>query len=646
VKSKRKKIILWTITLLSPLLILGALEGLFRLTGLFVEEPLALVVEKGGTQHLQFNMWVARRYFDPSKTAVPAMAPEVFEAVKSPATLRVICVGGSTTAGFPFDAQVPFPRQLQYLLQQRFPHRKVEVLNAGVSAVNSFTVLDLMPELLELQPDLMIVYMGHYEFYGAYGSASSVSLGKSDDLIRLVLKLQKLRIVQLVKRIVHAAHGPMVQSPPNKPLMAELVRDKEVPLGSEQYRSTMKAFRRNLDQICSLAAEHAVPVFVGTLISNVGDFPPFASATDSTAMRQLAAGRALVGADRLQEAGMRFAEAVAMDSGSAEAWFALGLSLRQRGDTLDASQCLYRAKDRDLMRFRAAAAANDIIREIARARKATVVDIQTWFEERSQGKLIGNNWLVDQLHPDPNGYFQMACCFFQAIDRSGLVGAPDTAFSPGEGPIHITDLDWNIGLLKVHRLMQAWPFLPALAKGKPFVPHGDTLSAKFAAEYLATHEVWSRAHYNLAELYSRRREFDRARREYEAVSMVAPDDPYPYRRIARTYELQADWKNRERALQEALIRSEEKGLILYHIALSQWKQGRLEEATNTMLQAVRLPDLKPDERLKARFFLAGFMSDAGKSAEARQLLTAIINENPGYKPARQFLQSLEKGNKR
>jgi tetratricopeptide (TPR) repeat protein len=272
------------------------------------------------------------------------------------------------------------------------------------------------------------------------------------------------------------------------------------------------------------------------------------------------------------------------------------------------------------MRFRAAAAANDIIREIARARKATVVDIQTWFEERSQGKLIGNNWLVDQLHPDPNGYFQMACCFFQAIDRSGLVGAPDTAFSPGEGPIHITDLDWNIGLLKVHRLMQAWPFLPALAKGKPFVPHGDTLSAKFAAEYLATHEVWSRAHYNLAELYSRRREFDRARREYEAVSMVAPDDPYPYRRIARTYELQADWKNRE--------------------------QGRLEEATNTMLQAVRLPDLKPDERLKARFFLAGFMSDAGKSAEARQLLTAIINENPGYKPARQFLQSLEKGNKR
>jgi len=645
VTDRGKKAAFWAVTLAFPFLVLAILEGLFRLTGWFAEEPFIVPVSKGGKEFLQFNPWVAKRYFDPNRVSVPAVSPETFARVKPAHSFRIFCLGESTTAGFPFDCHVQFPRQLRAILEQAYPDRKVEVINAGISAVNSYTVLDLLPDILKTKPDLVIVYLGHNEFYGAYGSASAISIGRSDALVRFFLKLQKIHVVQMMRRGVQALGRVFASPPSGKTLMGEVVRDQQIPYGSEQYQQTLAAFRTNLGILCGTCREEGVPVFLSTLVSNIRDLPPFMSATSARAAAWLRAMDSLRTLGKNDECLLAGRKAFESDSGSAEALFAFGREQASRGDSLIAAEILFAAKDKDLMRFRASEDVNTIICETARTYNVRVVDILQWFRDRAPLGIPGNEWLCDHLHPTPDGYYEMARAYFEAIALSGLAGPPDSSFHPQEKPYFVTDLDWDIGLLKVYGLMRRWPFKESLLAGREYVPHGDPAATKIAQDYLTVGKVWSRAQYAMADEYIRRKDYASARKQYRAVAMFAPDDPFPYQQVARTYELEQDWENREIALQSALERSSSKGLILYHLAMSQWKQGRLDKACATMEAATVRPELSLEERQNARFYLAGFFNDNGQKEKAKGVLRLILTENPGFAPAKQFLFSLERSGK-
>ncbi len=45
----------------------------------------------------------------------------------------------------------------------------------GISAINSITLRDIIDDVLEENPDLIIIYTGHNEYYGALGPASNIS---------------------------------------------------------------------------------------------------------------------------------------------------------------------------------------------------------------------------------------------------------------------------------------------------------------------------------------------------------------------------------------------------------------------------------------------------------------------------------------
>jgi len=73
---------------------------------------------------------------------------------------RILCIGDSITFGFNVDQPDAYPRQLQRLLEERYPGRRVEIINAGVpgwSWLQGLRFLDLRG--LALHPDLVI--MGH-----------------------------------------------------------------------------------------------------------------------------------------------------------------------------------------------------------------------------------------------------------------------------------------------------------------------------------------------------------------------------------------------------------------------------------------------------------------------------------------------------
>ena len=79
------------------------------------------------------------------------------------------------------------------------PGRLVEMVNLGTSAVNSYTLYDQIPEILEQKPDAIFIYTGHNEFYGALGVGSSEQFGAYPGFVRTCLKMQRLKTFMLVR---------------------------------------------------------------------------------------------------------------------------------------------------------------------------------------------------------------------------------------------------------------------------------------------------------------------------------------------------------------------------------------------------------------------------------------------------------------
>ena len=637
--SRKRRIVFSIIVAAIPLVILAGTELLLRLTGWFAQEPLLVEVPGSEGTLVGFNPFVGRRYFDASQSAVPMMTPDVFQYAKSSVNFRVLCLGESSTGGFPFECQVPFPRQLRQILTEAYPNRRVEVLDAGMSAISSYVIVDLLPELLDTSPDLVVVYAGHNEFYGRYGSASSLFPGGNDLRVRAALAAQKTRLGQMVRRIVAWFRPSTADSVASATLMERVIGDQLIRMDSPRYERTKEAFRRNLERIADACQARGIPVIFGTLVSNDRNMPPFhaqeepAGVEAATVREHLRKGEVLLDAGRWQVALVELVPVADRDPRNADACYCVARALMMKGDTTAARALFTRARDCDVMRFRAPSDFNAVIAGVARERGAGLVDIADVFAARSPGRVIGSEWICDHLHPTPQGYYVMAAAYFVGIQHLHLLPPPDSTFHPRETAYGVTALDWDIGMMKIFLTTHRWPFRATPVTLDDYVPVGDTTTARIAHEYLYGHNVWSRAHNDMAQEYLHRGKFELARREYEAVAVYSPEDPWPYRMMAETYGTEKNLPLRSAALREALRRPGPQGMLAYQLGLCEMEMKHTAKAIRAMGVAAEAPEFDQDERQNARFYLAGLLSDAGQMKDALALVQVMLQEDSTYVPA-------------
>src|SRR3569623_1407509 len=187
--------LLWirVIALLLPVLFFLLLEGGLRLFNygdnldLFDPEPAGY----SDKDILMVNPIVARRFFTKGEYT-PQPPYELFANQKPANGYRIFVMGESTTAGWPYPNNEVFSRILNQRLADAFPDKYIEVVNVAISAVNSYTLLDFMDEVLAQKPDAIIIYTCHNEFYGALGVASTESLGKFRPLAMLYLSRHRV----------------------------------------------------------------------------------------------------------------------------------------------------------------------------------------------------------------------------------------------------------------------------------------------------------------------------------------------------------------------------------------------------------------------------------------------------------------------
>ena len=454
--------ILIAATLAVPVLLLACLELALRVTGTGRLEPLFVPVPQV-EGYLQPNSAVVGRFFpDPAHAPAVEIDTTYFRMPKPAEAFRIIVMGESSAAGFPYGRWSSPGEFLHQRLQRGSSDREIEVISVAMAAVTSYVLLDFVEEVLAVEPDAIVIYTGHNEYLGIGGVGSSFLSATSPWLARATSTLRRWHLYRSLERLIARFRAPPATAQQNGTLMARVAKERQIALGSPLYDRGIEQFRGNLQRMLHRFSAAGVPVFIGTLASNERDQPPFESvlapSTNAAQWQRMvaAAQEALAGGDA-QRAESHARAALAVDDTGASAHYALGRALDTQGRYAEARAAYLAAKDRDALRFRAPESLNDVIRGLTRRSGTTLIDVQRELASRAQHGIIGDDLMLEHLHPNVRGYFQLAQTYYEPLLELAAARPVDSGLAWRERPA--TEIDVLGGNYRVAFLKSDWPFV-------------------------------------------------------------------------------------------------------------------------------------------------------------------------------------------
>jgi lysophospholipase L1-like esterase len=499
--ATRRERLFHLLALLLPVAFFALLEGGARLvwrtgaTPVFVEAPV------GNGRFLLANPALASRWFA-AEARPPAPSPELMRREKPARGFRVFVLGESTAQGFPYPRTGAFSRALAPMLRDLLPNDTVEVINLGIAATNSFSMLDILDELLEHRPDAIVYYGGHNEYYGAFGAGSAVGVPGSDGVARIFLRLQRLRSVRLANHLIGKARrrGTSVDGA-DASFMGAVARDRAIALGGPVYARGVQQYEANLTRIVRRARRAGVAMYLASVASNERDHRPFSSP----------------------------------DNAAADSAFARGMARLAAGDSTAARDAFAEARDLDLIRFRAPSAFVEVARRVAAAEDAVYVPVAEAFAAASPAGSPGRELFLEHVHPNAAGSWLIARTVVDRMLAAPPAGwrlaaadlAEDRFYKEGRA---LTPFDDRVVHHRLRALTVRWPFVPADAQGDYFGtyrPVGplDSLAFLVAAGAMP----WELAKLEAGAQFERGGELAAALAEYRGVMLDSPEFGAPWR---------------------------------------------------------------------------------------------------------------------
>ncbi len=407
-----RSLLLRLLALLLGLLPLLLMEWSLAVLGLPKQErPLDPYVD---LHHLRplFELNTAKKQYEIGSERLHLFQPSAFPEQKAPGTFRVFALGGSTTQGEPYCAETAFPMWLKLSLEAQQPERNFEVVNCGGLSYASYRVLAILREVLEYQPDLIVVYVGQNEFLEKRSYANWMPRSWSSDALGWLGQLHTVRFIRSL-----AGDDSQEQSTSRTELATEVDALLDYAGGLEEYHRddpwrepVVDHFRWNIEQMILACKQREVPLILIRPVTNLADCPPFKFETDSRlSVDQQRAFEELWSRLRLdsQTLGERFATVetlLEMDPHHAGALYLHGRLLADQGDWERAKQSFIAARDHDVCPLRAITPILDAVTELAERHSIALVDAEQLLSKVSEHQVTDSQWLIDHVHPTIEGH--------------------------------------------------------------------------------------------------------------------------------------------------------------------------------------------------------------------------------------------------
>ncbi|HBE68956.1 MAG TPA: hypothetical protein DDW52_12480 [Planctomycetaceae bacterium] len=355
-----------------------------------------------------------------------------FKLPKPEKTYRVFALGGSTTQGEPFSTETAFPMWLQIRLRAMLPSRTVEVINCGGLSYASYRVRAICEEVLEYEPDLIVVYTAHNEYLEKRSYASN-DAGLVSSLLRW--PAANLRSAQwLGSRFRGSANRR--QETDFTMMQREVDALLDYQNGLEDYRRSdtwmsgvVEHFAWNVQQMVEGCRRADVPIVFCLPVANELDCPPMkyelspVLADDDVERftKRFENAVELNSMGKSVEAMEQAMLALELDPQHAGCLFLLGRLAYAAGDFPAAERYLQAAIDNDVCPLRATSEIEAALSLVLETNDVAQVDAGELFAERSKHGIVGDQWLVDHIHPSVAGHQLLGETIADTLVASGQI---------------------------------------------------------------------------------------------------------------------------------------------------------------------------------------------------------------------------------
>jgi tetratricopeptide (TPR) repeat protein len=610
-----KNLIFTVIALLIPVLFFVSLELGLRWSEYRGNTDLFLKMTSLDNKYKIANPNFASRYFFYT-TVVPNAPAEAFLTVKPENGFRVFVMGESSAAGYPYGFNGIFGRVVEDVLQDVMPDRHVEVVTVAMSAINSYTLYDQVDEVLAESPDAIMIYTGHNEFYGALGVGSNESLGSFPAFVRFYLNIQNFKtflylrdqLTSIMKWIATSTASSGRSG--SETLMQQVVRDQAITLDSPVYDLGKRQFRSNMSEILDKFNKAGVPVFLGSLASNLKDHRPF--------------------------------ESIATDQHpAADEVFNQARAAYEQGNFDRAKELFTYARDLDALKFRATTEFNEIIQGLAERDGVYYVPVEEYLVEKSDNGIIGFDLMLEHLHPNSKGYFHIGMAFTKAVRDADFLGftADVTRWQSEQDyydRMYLSDFDRRVVDHRLMILTGSWPFVKSgpgfRYNNYQFQSPADSLAFLVVNQNLR----WDAAKVKLSEIYLDQGRPDKMINEYRGLMRDQPFNDSPFLIIGQYLLDQGQLNEAE----PYMLKAHEINANAYtYKMLGAIQVNRGNYAKGAELLEVSL-SMNPNDA-QALFNLSGAYAQVGDISKSLEIVNQLLAISPNFPGAQQWKGQLQ-----
>ena len=354
-----------------------------------------------------------------------------FSANKTNKTRRIFVLGGSTVQGRPYATETAFSTWLRIKLEVSDPDTHFEVINCGGVSYASYRVAKILEEVLDHQPDAIILYTGHNEFLEDREYSDVRKLGWIRT--KLVRVTRHIRLASWLQSILSPTNSPP-SSTPGRLMPKEVSTRLDQPQGLARYQRDSKwragverHFEATLQRMVTKTKASQVPLILCVPSSDLLRTPPFKT-TPSQDLRPSKLNRFQTAwqqcKDPEQSQTTRLSaaqECLQSDPDHAGAHYLCGTMLYEDGDSETAIKHLIQARDQDVCPLRATSEIVATVRSAKHHPNVLLVDVPTIFDQQNAQSIHlpdgipEPSWFLDHVHPTIKGHQMIADRCFEVM---------------------------------------------------------------------------------------------------------------------------------------------------------------------------------------------------------------------------------------